>query len=126
MVALKRWGPVVAYAALIFALSAQASFDFGPRDLWKLVFDFDKVVHACEYAVLALLLCRATNRPAVSWLIALLYGVSDEVHQSFVPGRTATVFDAVADATGAGLACAAWYWRARRPTPAMDDRPRPT
>jgi VanZ family protein len=36
--------------------------------------------------------------------IVSLYGVSDEVHQAFVPGRNADVFDWVADTTGALVA----------------------
>ncbi|MBK7863377.1 MAG: VanZ family protein [Archangiaceae bacterium] len=107
---LSRYGPVVAYCGLIFFLSAQSEFDVGPKVLWQLVFDFDKVTHAIEYGVLAALLLRATQRPALSLLSTFAYGVSDEVHQYFVPGRTASPFDALADLTGAGLVCALWYF----------------
>lgn len=110
--ALGRWGPVVAYCALIFVLSAQSGFDFAPRALW----DFDKVLHLVEYGALAALLLRATQRPALSLLTASLFGVSDEVHQYFVPDRSASPYDALADAAGAGIVCAMWYWR-RRPKP---------
>jgi VanZ family protein len=41
-------------------------------------------------------------------LAAVLYGLSDEVHQSFIPGRDASVGDVVADALGALLGAAAW------------------
>ena len=41
-------------------------------------------------------------------LLAVLYGLGDEVHQSFVPGRDASVGDVVADAAGALLGAAAW------------------
>ena len=39
-------------------------------------------------------------------IISIAFGVSDEVHQSFVPGRTASFKDVMADAAGAGLAVA--------------------
>lgn len=105
---------MVAYCGLIFLLSAQSDFDFGPKILWSLVFDFDKVVHAMEYGVLAALFLRATHHASLSLLSTFLYGVGDEVHQYFVPGRSASPFDALADLTGAGLVCAAWYWRQSR------------
>ena len=46
-----------------------------------------------------------------AFVIAVLYGVSDEFHQSFVPGRTPDAADVLADAVGAALALtAAWGW----------------
>jgi len=46
-----------------------------------------------------------------AFVITVLYGVSDEFHQSFVPGRTPDVADVAADAAGAALALtAAWAW----------------
>jgi VanZ family protein len=95
-----RWAPPIAYAGLIFFLSSQSTFPHLPPGLW----DFDKLLHAVEYAVLALLLLRATGSAWVAFALASLYGVSDELHQSFVPGRSATVYDALADAVGAALA----------------------
>ncbi|MBL8951355.1 MAG: VanZ family protein [Myxococcaceae bacterium] len=105
------WAPVVCYCALIFFLSAQSGFDFAPKAVW----DFDKVIHGVEYGVLAALLLRATRNPQLSLLMAGLYGVSDEVHQLYVPGRSASVYDAIADVTGAGIVCSLWYWRNRKP-----------
>lgn len=73
----------------------------------------DKVLHAFAYAVLAASAMYAF--PAwSSWpegryagaglvLFCVLYGISDEFHQTFIPGRTATLGDLVADAVGAGL-----------------------
>ncbi len=95
-----QWGPAVAYAGLIFYLSAQSSFPV-PGRLW----DFDKVIHFIEYGVFAVLLMRATGSPPISLLIAALYGVSDELHQSFTPGRDCSAFDALADCIGAGVVC---------------------
>ena len=114
------WGPVVAYMALIFYASSQRSVPpvvglFG-----------DKVVHAGAYAVLAALAVRAlTDRfrlpvtagvALLATIIAALYGLSDEVHQSFVPTREMDVFDLLADSVGATIAAAgfrAWSIFAR-------------
>ena len=72
------------------------------------VFPFaDKLYHLLEYGLLASLIyfAREKSRPRVypiliPFLIAFLYGISDEIHQYFVPGREADVFDALADAAG--------------------------
>ncbi|OIP62887.1 MAG: hypothetical protein COW73_04605 [Nitrospirae bacterium CG18_big_fil_WC_8_21_14_2_50_70_55] len=93
---------VAAYAATIFGLSAQTG-STAP----ELIANFDKVCHGVEYggftAVLAAAL-TAGSSPFVltrAALLATLYGVSDEYHQSFIPGRDSSVWDVAADATGA-------------------------
>ena len=107
-------GPAVAYAGLIFFLSSQSSFPV-PGRLW----DFDKVLHCVEYSGLGFLTARAlvgfSLRSAVPLgaLIAALYGVSDEVHQLSVQGRSAEVLDAVADAVGSVAGAFAWHTWAR-------------
>ena len=104
---LSLWIPVVAYAALIFYLSSLASLP-GPDILFA-----DKVEHAIEYGILGFLLMRAIFRAgfcldrrsafALVVIISFLYGVGDEIHQIFVPGRTASFFDALFDLIGASL-----------------------
>jgi VanZ family protein len=81
----------------------------------------DKVLHFIAYAVLAALLCRALSGSGVTaartllwaFVLATLYGVSDEVHQSHVPGREADVMDLLADALGAAGGALAWYAKGR-------------
>jgi VanZ family protein len=59
--------------------------------------------HATEYTVLSVLACRAfaSGRPldarmaAAVFAACVAYGVSDELHQSFVPGRHADPWDVV-------------------------------
>lgn len=94
----------------------------------------DKVGHFCVYGLLATLLCRIGSgwRAAVWALVAAsVYGVSDEFHQSFVPGRGVEFADWVADTAGAVLAVALYRgWAgyrklletplARRRQPAVD------
>jgi len=73
----------------------------------------DKLYHATAYALLGGLLLLSlkpksdgySNRQVfLSVLIASLYGISDEIHQSFVPGRTADPADWLADTSGALIA----------------------
>jgi VanZ family protein len=72
----------------------------------------DWLMHGLEYAGLAALLFRAqvrTGRRGPKSLLAALagcaaFGLIDEYHQSFVPGRDASLRDALADTTGAALA----------------------
>ena len=103
---LGRWAIVVVYAVGIFGLSAQEDLALPMPTLVS-----DKVYHAVEYAgftgILAVAL-RAGGSPFVltrAALLAILYGLSDEYHQQFVPGREAALADVAADAVGALLAC---------------------
>jgi VanZ family protein len=99
------WGPAVAQMTAIFVLSSQQSLPNLPGGLT------DYSGHFIGYALLATLLIRAlagaTWRGVTAragWLAVLgasAYGVTDEIHQVFVPGRSATVEDWVADTLGA-------------------------
>jgi VanZ family protein len=105
------WAPVVAYMTVIFVLS---SIPRPPEPPEALSFLSDKALHAMLYAGLAVLIVRALSG---GWLrsftvgtallavaIAVAYGISDEIHQYFVPLRTMDVGDVIADAVGAALA----------------------
>ncbi len=70
----------------------------------------DKLFHAVAYGLLGVLLLMSFRYQAPRYTgiqialavgIASLYGISDEIHQSFVPGREADVLDWVADTVGA-------------------------
>lgn len=79
----------------------------------------DKGVHFVEYAVLGWLCAAASSRTwpsasgwrtaALAILVAALWGLSDELHQAFVPGRSAEVADFVADSLGAFAGTVAWH-----------------
>jgi VanZ family protein len=106
------WLPAIAWMALIFYLSAQS------RPLGKTPSPaFSYVAHFGEYAVLALLLFwaqlsrgawkrRVRVSLAVSFVVSVLFAASDEYHQSFVSGRTASWLDFGTDALGAAFALA--------------------
>ena len=108
------WAPAIAWACLIFYLSAQ-SVPPEPPGIADIPFR-DKAEHIVEYGIFGALLVLAVRRggvrfaslppkfdPAIAWLLAAAFAASDEFHQSFVPLRQADVFDFMADATGALL-----------------------
>lgn len=120
MRALRRWGPVVAWMAVIYLLSAQSQFP-QPEQRW-LDFVLEKSAHIIEFAVLGILLLRALEPQGArdrrftgaAVLLAWLYALSDEYHQAFVPGRAADWTDIAADWTGALVAT--WLWSYVRST----------
>jgi len=79
----------------------------------------DKGVHFLEYAVLGWLCAAASRRtwPSASgWrtaafavLITVLWGLSDEVHQAFVPGRSSELADVLADFLGGIAGAGVWH-----------------
>jgi VanZ family protein len=134
------WGITLAWAALVFYLSTQT---FGPNTsrallAWTLnllhlpvsrgTFGllhglFRGLAHLVEYAILALLVYglrvekqRELWRPrwaAFCLAVAAAYALTDELHQSLVPGRHASLLDCGLDATGAALAMLIPYTRGR-------------
>ena len=106
---LRFWLPVFFYAGLIYWLSSQTGVEAPP-----LFPHVDKIFHGVEYGILGWLLARAFMH--ASWsqpkkhtiqllavCAAMLYGISDEYHQSFVPGRSAEYWDVLADTIGGAL-----------------------
>src|SRR4051794_31700408 len=77
----------------------------------------DKSGHGIGYGILGAVLLRALaggrlrgvtwGKAAAALLLATLYGVSDEFHQSFVPGRSPDPYDVLADSIGAAAVIAA-------------------
>jgi VanZ like family len=135
-----RYGPLVVWAILIFigsgnVLSAEhtsvllvavkwlfptASFEF----LAGLHFLIRKAGHLTEYAILAALAARAFRNSShqflkrhwfwISLLVAAIYALTDEFHQSFVPSRTASIYDSMIDSVGAFIALTIiWFWQRR-------------
>jgi VanZ family protein len=116
-----RYGWTVAWAALLFTLSSIPELS-PPLHL----FDWeDKLHHLLAYMPLGWLLMRSlvwqggSNRRAL-WLaivIGTLYGIADEIHQHFVPGREMDWADAAADAVG--IALGSWIFYRRRKMEAL-------
>lgn len=108
--------PALAWAAVIFTLSSMSSPPGAPGSE-----PASLAAHAVSFGLLAVLLAWfAESSPrlrlrtrhfwllAAVWLVTVLYGASDECHQSFVPGRHPDVIDLAADALGAAMALAVW------------------
>lgn len=110
MTLLWAWGPAIIWMGVTFYISHQSvvSIPLGAPDY---------MAHGVGYAGLGALLMRALvggRLSAMSWrwvllatILGGLYGVSDEFHQSFVPGRYPSVSDIAADTIGAFLGASA-------------------
>jgi len=123
---LTPWAPAVLWAAAIFFFSGQ-SHPPQPPGAGEIPF-IDKLEHLAAYGVLGALVFLALRRAApeararprerdaaLAVVIAAVYGVSDEVHQAFVPFRQADAADLAVDALGALLVVAAvLVWSKRR------------
>ncbi len=117
---------VIAYCALIFWLSSQPISVPPALDIPHL----DKAVHVMIYGVLAALVSVGMYRSGknytfrvqfyVPWAFATFYGITDEIHQLYVPGRHFEWLDIAANMTGAYLAqlflCYVW-WRLHKQGP---------
>ena len=115
---LRAWGPIVLWAAVIFAFSSVPSLSSG-LGTWDLV--LRKIAHLSEYAILGALLMRAIRQPAVAILAGGLYAVSDEIHQHFVRGRHAAWYDVLIDTVGVTIGVLAWSRLRQRSKPAAQD-----
>ena len=94
---LRLWAPVVAWAAVIFALSSIPSLSTG-LGVWDTV--LRKGAHTVEYAVFGALLLRAFDARLPALLAGIAYAATDELHQHFVRGRHASPVDVGIDTLG--------------------------
>lgn len=103
---LRLWGPFILWALLIFAFSSypKALIPQGKYISW------DKLAHLVEFGILSYLTARAFRFSGIRglasrylWITAifgLVYAISDELHQLYVKGRYASVYDVAADFVG--------------------------
>lgn len=101
------WLPVILYLGVIFAISSIPHLEVPFKVKYA-----DKFAHTFKYAILGYLLMRALGSarkfsPRTSILLSLLFillwGISDEIHQGFVPGRTASIFDLLFNLVGGAI-----------------------
>ncbi|MED4300144.1 VanZ family protein [Geobacillus stearothermophilus] len=133
---LSRWVPVILWCLVIYSFSESSWFTgantahvlqvilsylpFGSGDEEGssfLNFLIRKAAHLTEFGILAALVWRALSPKrwayAGAWLFATAYAATDEWHQSFEPGRTATPKDVAIDSCGALIALLV-VWGCRR------------
>lgn len=132
------WIPPILWTAVIFAASTD-SFSSANTGTWladtieailhhplppsqfeAIHFILRKTGHLTEYGILGALLFRALRGERTGWsgrwslaavVFAALVGASDEWHQSFVPSRTASPWDALIDTIGATIAQVLFFRR---------------
>jgi VanZ family protein len=141
-----RYAPLLLWMALIFFAStgelsaSNTSRIVRPLLLWLYPeisearialahFLVRKAGHLTEYAILALLAARALSGSFhealrrrwfyFSLLLVTVYALSDEFHQSFVPSRTASIYDSLIDIAG-GMTALVWFALRRRRAEARD------
>jgi len=136
----RRWAPVVLWAGVIFMFSTHWFTSENTAEVaepflkWLFpMLSLDSILlihhvlrkcgHLTEYFIFGLLVLRAIRggRPGVriSWALATIgivaaYASSDEFHQSFVPGRTASIYDVMLDTTGGAISMITAAVRAKR------------
>jgi VanZ family protein len=110
-----RWLPALLLMLVIFGFSSRPSDDLPNFGGWD--YFVKKSAHGIGYGLLALSYLHALpNRNyGLAWLLAVLYSATDEFHQSFVPGRRASVIDVLMfDNLGAMIGLFLHYWAKRR------------
>ena len=109
------WLPAGLYALVIFSSSAT------PAEFLPAFFPgSDKIIHFFEYLPFGLLVFRGFFRTAhisrlrsllITIFVVILYSLSDETHQLFVPGRQFDLLDAFFDVCGATAGSLLYLWR---------------
>ena len=117
--------PALLWMLGIFALSSQSRLPQAPGISIQIM---AAAGHLAALGVLAVLIAwaagvdfsRLSRRMLAAYALTVFYGVSDEIHQSFVPGRYATVQDVAIDAIGAAAGLTVMYfvvrWQRERET----------
>ena len=117
---LSEWIPILLWSAIIFVFSTSAFSAantakvvspivrwFFPTITWVTLGLINSLIrksaHFTEYAILFWLLIRGPlkERPLMAMAVCVVYALTDEAHQIFVLGRTASIYDVALDSTGA-------------------------
>ncbi|HEV2171687.1 MAG TPA: VanZ family protein [Candidatus Binatus sp.] len=116
----REWIPVLLWGALIFTLSTSSFSAVNTATIIDPILRFllpglsaasvqvghmltRKAAHFTEYGILFWLLVRGpmAQRPYLALMLCIVYALTDEGHQVFVPGRTASLYDVALDSSGA-------------------------
>lgn len=101
-----QWLPLVLWMAIIFVVSHQPSDAIPRYGTWDVL--LKKGGHLVAYAILAVLARHAGLSHRASLILALLYAITDELHQRFIPGRTGRPLDVMIDFVGALMGVAVY------------------
>ncbi|MCC6259595.1 MAG: VanZ family protein [Anaerolineales bacterium] len=111
---LPRWLPAILMMTVIFLFSSRSSTELPNFLSWDYV--VKKASHAIGYGLLALSFFYALGFQVkylwLAWLLAILYSATDELHQSFVPGRHSSISD-VLIFDNIGAIAALWIYKLR-------------
>jgi len=109
------WFPVIIWMGTIFFLSSRISIQVVHEEAVNFI--FFKMLHVIEYSILFVLLVRALRFTytfanlfqmyMTALMLTVLYAVTDEIHQVYVPSREGRIRDVIIDALGAG---GAWIY----------------
>lgn len=97
-----RFLPAIIWMGIIFYLSSGPTDSVPIHDTTSR-FIFFKSLHVITYAILYSTYFLASKKRGLSLFLTILYGITDEFHQSYVPGRTARVTDLIFDSLGGVL-----------------------
>ena len=124
---LQHWLPPLIWMGIIFLFSAQPTLPHAPGPWFDLI--LKKMGHAFAYGILAgLYFWTLRGRiesldilRVVSVGLALAYALSDEYHQTFVPGRNGSWADVAVDGLGAGgaMLLSRWWGIRRKRSPGV-------
>lgn len=111
-----RWLPVIIWLGVIFGGSSIGSLPRADSALLDAL--VHRIAHVLEFALLGLLLLRAiSERGSITWrqvisaaLLCGLYGVTDEWHQAYVPGRSSELSAVPFDFGGGLIGALVWRW----------------
>lgn len=98
------WLMAIVYSLLIFYLSHQSK----PIKEMEFIWNFDKIAHIVEYSIFSFLWWKALRtvdkgqafHDKIIFVWGALFAASDEIHQGFIPGRQASIWDWAADIIG--------------------------
>jgi VanZ family protein len=112
---ISRWLPLIIYCLIIFIQSSLPAYERLPEFRFS-----DKLLHFGAYALMGILFFRAFQTLRIksdarrlilfSIAAATLYGISDEIHQYFVPFRNADLLDVLANTLGAVCGVYLYQW----------------
>ncbi|MCR4822333.1 MAG: VanZ family protein [Treponema sp.] len=119
LIKILKWIPALFIACSSFYLSSQERIEMMP-EFWNA----DKLVHFICYGGFSFWVAFACNiknfkMTLIPTIIVSVWGISDEIHQSFVPGRSVSVLDWLADTCGAFLGAVIYLLIARKIIPAL-------